>query len=65
MDMSNSESMHSNASEKVVVTSEDDVCTDQDMKQKPDQEQTSVQPDYVDIQHVNHEDDGGQLEGSV
>ena len=63
--MSHCETMHSDASEKVVVASEDDVCTDQDMKQEPDQEQTSIQPDYVDIQHVNHEYDGGQLEGSV
>ena len=47
------------------MASEDDVCTDQDMKQKPDQEQTSIQPDYVDIKHVNHKDDGGQFECSV
>ena len=47
------------------MASEDDVCTDQDMKQEPDQEQTSIQPDYIDMQRVNHEYDGGQLEGSV
>ena len=47
------------------MASEDDVCTDQDMKQKPDQEQTTIEPDYVYMQCVYHEDDGGQLEGSV
>ena len=63
--MSHSETMHSDASEQVVVTSEDDVFTDQDMKKKPDQEQTSIQPDNIYMQRVNHEDDGGQFEGSV
>ena len=65
LDVSHADGVKSCANEKVIEASGKKVFVEEELEEKPDDDDASVKPDGVEAKHGEDERDGAKLEGAV